>query len=439
MDENVSQQAWKQKTLNYVTHINAFVETGLRDGWDNVGKEPQQPDLKAYVNNVLVELRKNQTIQDPDFREHWPPAHAPFAAAGLLENKSQSLPAITLLEDGTILARVGATYQDGYVVQINGNDCQTLSDVELFGVCPNKRFFANVRSKGHIDVTDGWKGPVVSTLMWPTGFEGIPKKYASKIEIDVGMEQVIPFPCGQKALMVSGEGIFVLMPDKVHRLYPDVETMTGHFDWSLEEYPEDTLSVGISMAHGAISKDGTLIAVGCQDSSHLIFNQNYQVVGNVGHHSEYPHFAMFSYDDKMVAFNSCHFYNGCTIGVQTALLPNLETEPYEEDDRVTVLDESARVYAGVSRQGEFIIGDASGYIRAFSEDGNSNWQTFLGSSISGMDISDCGRFLLVSTYAGFLAKYDLESESRAPHQIGTGNQREMFRWIFWKDEPPLLW
>jgi len=211
------------------------------------------------------------------------------------------------------------------------------------------------------------------------------------------------------------------------------------FEWRLSEYPEDPLSFDLAMPHGAISRDGKFIAIGSQDSSHLVFNENYEQIADIGNQSEYPHYTLFSQDNTMLAMNSCHFYNGCTIGVKTAILEGLETEPYKDDERVVVLNESARVYAGVSRNGEFIIGDASGYIRAMDETGKLIWQLFLGSSIGDMDISEDGKFLLVSTYAGFLAKYDLDSAEKAPHQIGSGSQRELFRWVFWKGEKPLLW
>jgi hypothetical protein len=138
------------------------------------------------------------------------------------------------------------------------------------------------------------------------------------------------------------------------------------------------------MEHGAVSNDGALIAVGEQSSQHLLFNAALQQVLEVPPGSEYPHYACFSADDSVVALNSCHFYNGTTVGVTTtgvrAASSSSRVEPFD-------LYDGARVYAAVSRRDEFIIGDAAGYIRAFSTDGAYRWQHFIGSSVGDIDIS----------------------------------------------------
>lgn len=219
-----------------------------------------------------------------------------------------------------------------------------------------------------------------------------------------------------------------------------MEQMKEHFEWSLKECSDDELSLYLSMEHGAISKDGKLIAVGCQDSSHLVFNDQLELVGNVGNQSEYPHYAAFSDDQSMIALNSCHFYSGVTVGVSIELLPGLETEAYEEDKRTLILQDTARVYAAVSRGDEFIIGDASGYVRAFDLRGKRRWEQFIGSTVGDIDVSPDGKTLVVSTYAGFLSIFQLDAGSQAPHQIGNGGHYEQRRWIFWKDEQkPLVW
>jgi len=142
----------------------------------------------------------------------------------------------------------------------------------------------------------------------------------------------------------------------------------------------------------------------------------------------------------MIALNSCHFYNGRTLGVPLSLLPGLTTESYEVDKRLMLLEVGARVYAGVCRDGEFIIGDASGYLRAFDLSGNARWQHFIGSSIGDIDISEDGKTLVATTYAGFLSIIDMDTGQPDPFTISTGDHRERRRWLFWKKElQPLIW
>lgn len=195
------------------------------------------------------------------------------------------------------------------------------------------------------------------------------------------------------------------------------------------------------MVHGAISPDGKLIAAGHQSSPHYVFDsETYDAIGRIGHLSEYPHYAAFSSDGSLIAFNSCHFYNGETVGLPTSLLPGLETEPYELDDRLIQLETGSRVYAACCRGDEFIVGDASGYLRAFDLKGNPRWQHFIGSSVGDMDLSRDGKRLIVTTYAGFLCILDLDTGTADPFTVGTSTHRERRRWLFWKKEPkPLVW
>ena len=86
--------------------------------------------------------------------------------------------------------------------------------------------------------------------------------------------------------------------------------MREHFKWLQKEYPDDPLSYDLSMEHGTISPDGKLIAAGHQSSLHYVFDaESFDIVAEVGHLSEYPHYAAFSSDGSLIAFNSCHFYN----------------------------------------------------------------------------------------------------------------------------------
>lgn len=439
-DSSNFQKEWKQKTLSYVQTINAFVEKGHRKNWENVGDEPKDPGREHLAEAAMSAVR--QANADGSFkttlRDLWPPAHAPLIP--ILEENGQNIPVVCILDDGSIVARIGTNYQPGMTIHIRGDEVIEVPDVGYFGRCPNRRYFGIARENG-ITILDGWRGPEVAICPWPKGTEDIPEGFNLKAWDDFpNPSKIIPFPDGKKVLIVSEYGIFVLSETGARKLLPTKEEMKEHFEWSLKKYPDDELSMYLSMEHGTISKDGKLIAVGCQDSTHLIFNDKYELVGNIGNLSSYPHYAVFSADQSKILFNSCHFYNGISVGVPVNLLPGLETNPYEEDERTPILEDGARVYAAVSRNDEFIIGDANGYIRAFGLDGKRRWEQFIGSSVGDIDISPDGKTLVVSTYAGFISIFQLDANTQAPHQIGNGNHLEKRRWIFWKNEKsPLIW
>jgi WD40 repeat protein len=433
-------EEWKQKTLNYVQAVNSYVEKGHRLNWKDVGKEPDEPNLEHLANAAISAVRSANSDGTIDtLRDSWPPAHTPLIP--VLKEKGQSIPVVCILDDGSIVARIGSNYQNGRTIHIRGNVVVDVPDVGFFGRGPNRRYFGVVRKNG-IAILDGWQGPQVALCPWPNGTEDLPVGYALKAWDSIPNPTcIIPFPDGKKILMVSEQGIFVLSEAKARRLLPTKAELKEHFDSSLKKNPKEKLTLfNLSMAHGAVSKDGKLIAVGCQDSTHLVFDDKYEKVGNIGNQSEYPHHAVFSADQSTILFNSCHFYNGVSIGVPVSLLPGLKTKAYEEDKRTPILEGGARVYAAASRGDEFVIGDASGYIRAFDLKGNRKWEQFIGSSVGDIDISPDGKTLVVSTFAGFLSIFQLDAGSQAPHQIGNGNHYETRRWIFWKNEKkPLIW
>ena len=161
-------------------------------------------------------------------------------------------------------------------------------------------------------------------------------------------------------------------------------------------------------------------------------------LGCIGAQSSYPHFCLFSADDTQLITNSCHFYNGVTIGVDRALLKcGLEVEAYSYDEEgeqnFTLIDDAMRVYAGVATRDFYILGDAYGYIKAVGKDGRKIWRHYLGGTIKSMALSEDGGVLFVGTYGGRLHKLRLGA-GQDRHTIGNGNHKEEFRLIAYEDK-----
>ncbi len=442
LNEDELSRRWREEGKRYASATNEFVRRGLRDGWENVDANEEPEDARQPMAKAVLDVvrRANETGSIDGLSERFPRAHAPFLE--MLDENGQALPVVLLLDDGRIVLRIGAPYEPGHVVVIDDRKLERLpADIITVGRSPNREYFAVARESG-ITIHRGWEGPEQAHLRWPTGLEGIPSGFkAEPIEGPPIITRLIPFDTGDKALLVGPEGVFVLKQDDAIRLLPTQDEMKEHFKWLREEYPDDPFSCELSMEHGAVSPDGKLIAVGHQSSGHYVFDaDSFAVVGEIGNLSEYPHHAVFSAGGKVIAFNSCHFYNGMTIGVPVGLLPGLKTEPYELDDRLLQLEEGSRVYAAATRGDAFIIGDASGYLRSFDLKGEPLWQHFLGSSMGDIDVSRDGRRLVATTYAGFLCILDLDTGEADPFAIGTSTHKERRRWLFWKNEPqPLIW
>ena len=98
-------------------------------------------------------------------------------ASGRLQKAGNNAATVKLLlEDGSLLARIGMPYDKGQVVRIDHHGVTPVIGIEHFGRCPQRRYFALANAEG-IRVTDGWGGPQVARMAWPHGLEGLPRGY----------------------------------------------------------------------------------------------------------------------------------------------------------------------------------------------------------------------------------------------------------------------
>ncbi|KAF4558805.1 hypothetical protein HBJ16_003679 [Pseudomonas sp. CES] len=431
MDQQHSQQQqWQQAVTAYAQAVNDYVAQGRAQGWDDLEEPlPQATEhlIDAWLQALQAANRPGvEAFEQQAFREAWPPAHHPLLP--LIKEHGQGIGNVLLLEDGSLLARIGMPHDKGQVVRIDPLGVTPVIGVDHFGRCPARRYFALANAEG-IRVTDGWGGPQVLRLAWPTGLEGLPPGYPFEpFDLPPTPTALIPFPDGQRVLLVSAEGIFLLTRHGATRLLPHQARVLDELD---EGTDPDDISLGLSMEHGAVSADGRLIVVGEQGSRHLVLDDQLRPVAAIGPASEYPHFALFNRAGDQLIVNACHFYSGATLAVRVADLPGLDTDYYSQDPRTPLVQDGARVYAGVAREGEYIVGDAYGYLRAFGEDGTEHWQHYLGSTISALDISADGRTLVAASHAGFVSVIALDN-GRPAWQIGTGAHGEVRRWLFWK-------
>lgn len=257
-----------------------------------------------------------------------------------------------------------------------------------------------------IITTQGFQGETIAEL---------PLEKAKNADVT----QIIPFNDGQKVLLVSYQGIFLISSSEEKR----VDTITN------ENTEQDDENYDIDMAHADLSHDNRYIAIGEQCSNHCILSADGELLNEFYPESSYPHFSLFASDDKQVIFNSCHFYNGVTGAISVE-----EFEENKEDYAIEVIDEEMRVYTGVSVEDYYILGDAYGYIRAVNKQGELLWRHFLGGNMASMEISDDGKTLWVGNYAGFLYRLSLDKGQRDSHTIGTSNHYEDFRLLIFKDE-----
>ncbi|WP_299215862.1 hypothetical protein [uncultured Aquimarina sp.] len=406
-------EEWNNLGSKYAKEINEMVEFGEKNGWENwKGTEPvdKRDHLADDIFNLLKKANETNTVKE--FRNDYPPSHGPLIK--FLEKKSQSIEQLQFINEQKIVFLTGTSYQkrQAYILD-NENSLKLDSSINAIGKSKKNNVFA-IATENKIITTQGWEGDIIST-------------FELKEAKNLGITELIPFNDGLKILLVTSEGIYLITNESEKMIHPvpDLEDK----DWN--SY--------IDMENATLSNDNRFIVVGDQCSEHRILDEEGSQIGGIGQQSEYPHYCLFSKNDNQLITNSCHFYNGITIGVSTDNLNGIDIPEYEESQLYKTIDEGMRVYCGVATSDVYILGDAHGYIRAIDHNGKCIWRHFLGSTISGITISDDEKTLWIGSYSGMLHKLQLGKGFRDNHTIGNGNHYEDFRLILWKEEPVMKW
>jgi hypothetical protein len=405
------QKEWNLKGEKYAAAINEMIEFGEKNGWENwKGKEPE--DKREHLTDAVISLLKkaNKENKVDEFRENFPPSHSPIIK--YLEKKSQSIEQFCFVDNQKIAFVTGAAYQKRQAYLLEGDSVFILNaEINAIGKSKQGNVFA-MASQNKISTFQGWQGKVI-------------KEFNLNKTSGYGITELIPFNDGFKVLLVTSEGIYIVSETEEKLIHPTNDE--NEEDWT----------PNIDMENATLSNNNQFIVVGDQCYDHRIYDLSGNRIGSIGPQSSYPHFCLFSKDDSQLITNSCHFYNGETIGVNSNKLNGIEVEAYTKSNDYIVIDEDMRVYTGLATSNFYILGDAYGKIKAIDKNGNNIWRHFLGSTISGMAVSDDEKTLWVGSSSGILHKLQLGKIHRDKHTIGSGNHYEEFRLLIWKDEPQI--
>lgn len=409
MHNTTIQEEWFSKGERYATEINEMVEFGEKNGWENwKGKEPE--DTRENLAQEVFDLLKtaNKTNDVEQFRKLFPPAHLPMIP--IFKDKSQSIEQLQFIDAQKIVFLTGTSYEKRQAYLLDGSQVTSLDEnIHAIGKSKQENIFA-IATGNIISLYKGWDGELIN-------------KFEFNEATDFGITEITPFNDGNKVLVVSSGGIYLISQHENKLIHP------------LNEDNDEEWTSQIDMENAALSNDNSFIAVGDQGYDHRILDSEGNTLGAIGPQSSYPHFCLFSKDDHQLITNSCHFYNGITIGINSDQYVGADIEAYTDSDDFTFIDEEMRVYHGLSTENSYILGDAYGYIKAFDKTGKQLWKHFLGSTISGMAISDDEKTLWVGAHSGILHQLKLEEGIRDTHTIGNSKHYEEFRLLIWKDEP----
>jgi hypothetical protein len=350
------QKEWNEKGEKYAKEVNDMVAFAEVHGWDAYkGEDPvDERDGMAQLCEAVFELLKkaNECGETEKFRADFPPSNVIFSGENeKFKNKLKNIDQICPLGSKNVLFI--ASNDDGKRLYLLEGDrvSEVAKGVIAVGKSKRNEIYALLR-RGEVELIKGYDGK--------GGGETI-ANFSHDVELTYNEAEILPFNDGSKVLLSCHDGIFLISQSGAKLIHPIYE------DGQLCKDDDGNAALYIDMANATLSNDNALIVAGEQCDDHILMDSEGERLGDIGAQSSYPHFCLFSADDTQLITNSCHFYNGVTIGVDRALLKR-GAQIYLDRD-FTLVDDEMRVYAGVATQDFYILGDAYGYIRAVGKDG----------------------------------------------------------------------
>lgn len=436
------------------TQITDFHEGRIDEA--TLAEDSRSPELAELVLAEIVRL--NAQGRGHEARALFDPAHTPFIPE--LEKGGRGLGCCSILGPDEFLVNQGTYYTSTTTWHIRGDRIAEAKPLAAFTWSRNRKHFVAVQSDGVIEVRSGYLAEPHDTIPAIPGsaFMHLPDAISAKFEMpgdDAAYTHLAISDDGQKILLCDAErGVALLRKAAsswdMQLLYPSMRV--GLEDQARAPNEDDgDFGVDLAMLHAAMSPDGRYAALETQDYGHYLIDleapNGPAVHAKLGHLSEYPHDACFSSDSGVVAFNSCHFYNGMTFASTVSAVKGLVTQPYEEHPAQTVLDTFLRVYASgylpssMTKQdeGAFLLA-GSGFASCVQATGNVLWAMGFGSSAGGVDICpETGRVLL-SSHSGMLHLLDPSQQQDPPISSGYRAPQEERRWLFWdRLKHPIIW
>lgn len=429
-------EEWNAAGRSYMKRLNGLIADAYAGRetpktWPEDGRTVEEARIilaLAEAEDRAGRWRRDRPVADR--------AHEPFLP--MLDDVCQNLQCVSILGPDEYLVRLGTAYQPGPALHLNGGAVRQLPGVLAVAMSRNHDFLLLVRETGFA-VSRGLDADPVGHFPWP---QGVSPTALDCLQLsDDGT--VIAFVHDEIAVWLGqldrSDGMWT-------RVYPN-DAFLAERTAAADE--EDAGGSGFhdSMMHCGLSPDGRFIAYGSQCYGHFI--DRIDGIGvirrwaTIGHRSEYPHHACFSDDGSVAALNSCHFYNGETVGVRLADIEGAVTEAYEADDRVPLINPRLRVYAGTwlplgpDGQG-FALAGAS-YLDLVSPEGDIRSATLFGSTASSIDYCPRTGVVAVGSYSGFLHIYDPGRPAEDDRTIGYRSMHELYRWVLWRDRAPFRW
>lgn len=407
--------------------LTAYYESKEPFQW---GEDPRTVDQAKAVLNEVIELNKQGEWQNA--RTRFDPAHAPFIPT--LGEQAQSISCVTILGPDTCVLRLGAEYQSGQAVHIDGGQVTFLEDVLAIAASRDHAWLVVVQSDG-FHVKRSWTGDDQAVLPWP---------------VDATRLNNLRISDNGYRIAFAHDDLGIWLGDIALGAWRRFHPTDEYVEELRVEYEEPDYEWSASMVHCDLSPNGQYLAYGTQDYGHDVYRIDDALDGqrwcSVNPDIDYPHDACFSDDSQYLALNGCHFYNGITLSIDVLASYDFIKPDYEPDPHTTTIDQMLRVYASTwlppeatgLETGAFVLA-GSGVMTAVTPAGDVLFSQYFGSSASSIDYCHNSRRLFLGSYSGILHVFDVGRVAAPEQAFGYKPRHELYRWTFWKDFPVFRW
>ncbi len=415
-------------------------------------EDPRTPLADAVLQLARAVHQHADGELSARFRQRF--AFAPDAFAAHAYRAGQATGPALLLDSGPNGTRVVVrTVQSGQPQWwlLQGLQAKPLPGLHGAGRSPNHQCFARCDGT-HITTHAGWDGPVIARFALPQGNEGIPPALGLAAgAAGQACDELIPFNNGQRVLLRNSMGVYLLTLDAVQRLHPLQWDEDGPYTWAKNQQAcPDGHMLRLHMVHMALSADEQHIAVGDQDSAHIVMHTQasiqaearvlacYAPLSAYPCHATFTH-AAFPHGSTTLLASACHLYAGST-GV--ALVHSLGTpmQPARGDLALQAIQTQWRIEASAAVAGLVVLGDANGTLHGLDDTGQALWRHHIGGAVAAIDLAPDGSTLIATSHSGYLVVLQRVETGPDPYAIGNSDYAEVGRWIFWEDHAaPLHW
>ncbi|MCF6297864.1 MAG: hypothetical protein L3J08_07770 [Flavobacteriaceae bacterium] len=453
---------WNTKGKTFYKEMSRWLGQYYDENSDVDENEPEPVDERSDMERVVLgAIEKFNEVGTPEkARELFMPSYEPISEY-VWNNLGKPVQKVVAIDENNLIVKVNHK-----VYFISDNKISNQDELNNFGVSKDKKYYAKCYND-KIEVTEGWSGGVISTHTYPTSYGDEMKAIYPALTTDsfanvkhLKIEDVKVFANGQKVLLITAEGVYVLSESEPKLLYPQHDKMIALISnfsektgGELEKY---LFSINMEYVNADISIDDKFIVIGGKMPSPIYAgtciyknsDNSFELVKYAEQDSMFSIQNQFHSNGKDMLHGACMYASIGTNWSKDISNTTFRMNVADIDNGALELDN----FAGGYRQAPGVVSSVSpydedsfalgmsddGYIWVNNSDSSLKGYLFVGGRIVAMDKTLDGKYLFVATNQGQVIKFEIGTE-KGENLITNLNIVDQKRFLFFNGYEPLVW